>query len=71
MRPDLPIAVALDLHTNLTADMVDNATVLAGYKTYPHIDIYKTGMRAGTLPFVRIGRSVRFYADAVRAALEK
>src|SRR5882757_325759 len=49
LRPDLPIAVALDLHTNLTAEMVENATVIAGYKTYPHIDIYKTGQRAGTL----------------------
>jgi microcystin degradation protein MlrC len=49
MRPDLPIAVALDLHTNLTAEMVENATVIAGYKTYPHIDIYETGRRAGSL----------------------
>ena len=49
LRPDLPIAVALDLHTNLTEAMVENATVLAGYKTYPHIDIYKTGARAGRL----------------------
>jgi microcystin degradation protein MlrC len=49
LRPDLPIAVALDLHTNLTEAMVANATVLAGYKTYPHIDIYKTGERAGRL----------------------
>src|SRR5260221_1731253 len=49
LRPDLPIAVALDLHTNLTEAMVANATVLAGYKTYPHIDIYKTGARAGRL----------------------
>jgi microcystin degradation protein MlrC len=49
LRPDLPIAVALDLHTNLTEAMVANATVLAGYKTYPHIDIYRTGERAGKL----------------------
>jgi microcystin degradation protein MlrC len=49
LRPDLPIAVSLDLHTNLTTTMVENATVLAGYKTYPHIDIYQTGLRAGRL----------------------
>ncbi len=47
LAPDLPIAVALDFHTNLTAAMVDNATVIAGYCTYPHIDIYETGRRAG------------------------
>ena len=49
MRPELPIAVALDLHANLTADIVDNCTVLAGYKTYPHIDSYTTGARAGEI----------------------
>ena len=48
LAPDLPIAVALDFHTNLTAAMVDNATVIAGYCTYPHVDIYETGWRAGT-----------------------
>ena len=47
LAPDLPIAVALDFHTNLTAAMVDNATVIAGYCTYPHVDIYETGWRAG------------------------
>ncbi len=45
--PDLPIAVALDFHTNLSAAMVDNATVITGYRTYPHIDMYETGARAG------------------------
>ena len=45
--PDLPIAVALDYHTNLSAQIVDNSTVICGYRTYPHIDMYDTGMRAG------------------------
>jgi microcystin degradation protein MlrC len=43
----LPIAVALDLHTNLTRKMVENCTVLAGYKTYPHVDMYEAGALAG------------------------
>src|SRR3546814_562430 len=47
VAPDLPIAVALDYHTNLSAAMVENATVIAGYRTYPHIDMYETGQRAG------------------------
>ncbi|MGE0718742.1 MAG: M81 family metallopeptidase [Alphaproteobacteria bacterium] len=49
VAPDLPIATALDFHTNLTAAMVDNATVAVGYRTYPHIDMYETGVRAGRL----------------------
>ncbi len=45
--PELPIAVALDFHTNLTRDLALLPTVLAGYRTYPHIDMYETGQRAG------------------------
>ena len=47
IAPDVPIAVALDMHTNLYADIADNVTVLAGYQTYPHIDTYDTAIRAG------------------------
>jgi len=47
IAPDLPIAVALDMHANITPTMVENATVIAGYQTYPHIDIYDSGRRAG------------------------
>jgi microcystin degradation protein MlrC len=35
--------VTLDCHTNLSADLVDNATVITGYKTYPHVDMYEVG----------------------------
>lgn len=45
--PDLPIAVAFDFHSNLSAATIDNASVITGYRTYPHIDTYETGERAG------------------------
>jgi len=47
IAPEVPVAVALDFHTNLTAAMVQNATAIAGYCTYPHVDMYETGKRAG------------------------
>ena len=47
IAPETPIAVALDMHTNMYAGIVDNATAVAGYQTYPHIDVYETGLRAG------------------------
>lgn len=37
--PDIPIAAELDLHCHLTDRMVENATVIAAYKEYPHTDI--------------------------------
>jgi microcystin degradation protein MlrC len=47
--PDTPIAVSLDLHANVTETMVANCDVIAGYKTYPHIDMYETGELAGSI----------------------
>lgn len=44
--PEVPIAVSLDFHANFSAALVDNATVIAGYCTYPHVDVYETGARA-------------------------
>ncbi|MDH0131725.1 M81 family metallopeptidase [Pseudomonas asiatica] len=41
--PQVPIGVALDLHTNLSQQMVDHADVLVGFKTYPHVDMIETG----------------------------
>lgn len=47
IAPDLPIGISLDLHANITDDIVDNCTVLVGYKTYPHVDMYEAGAHAG------------------------
>lgn len=43
LAPDVPLGVALDLHGNITPRMVENCDVIAGFKTYPHIDMYETG----------------------------
>jgi len=47
VAPDLPICVAFDFHTNMSQATAENATVITGYRTYPHIDNYETGDRAG------------------------
>lgn len=47
--PGAALGVALDLHGNITGKMVDNADVMVGFKTYPHIDMYETGAHAGRL----------------------
>ncbi len=47
--PRIPIAVSLDLHANVTARMVSNCDVIAGYKTYPHVDQYEAGHLAGSI----------------------
>jgi microcystin degradation protein MlrC len=47
IAPRVPIAASLDLHANLTERMVRNCDVIAGYKTYPHVDQYEAGQLAG------------------------
>jgi microcystin degradation protein MlrC len=49
IAPGVPIAVALDFHTNLTERMVRNCTAMVGYKTFPHVDTYETGLQAGRI----------------------
>lgn len=46
VAPTTPIAVAYDMHANVYADMVELADVVAGYQTYPHVDMHGTGLRA-------------------------
>jgi microcystin degradation protein MlrC len=47
VAPNVPIALALDMHANLYPETVARADVIAGYQTYPHIDMDETALRAG------------------------
>lgn len=49
--PDLPVAVALDFHANLSDGFFAAADVVTGYRTYPHVDTYETGERAARTLF--------------------
>jgi microcystin degradation protein MlrC len=42
----LPLVVSLDLHANVTPQMVEHADTLIAYRTYPHIDMADTGRAA-------------------------
>ncbi len=46
VRPDEPLAVALDLHGNITRRMFEHCDVMVGFRTYPHVDMAETGYRA-------------------------
>ncbi|MEM7095451.1 MAG: M81 family metallopeptidase [Actinomycetota bacterium] len=45
--PGMPIAVALDFHLGMSRELCSNASVVTGYRTYPHIDMHETAHRAG------------------------
>jgi len=46
---EMPIVVVLDLHSHITQQMVECATVIIGFQKYPHTDIYERGVEAAEL----------------------
>lgn len=47
--PDLPVIVELDLHGNISEEMVRLATVAVAYDEYPHTDPFERGYECGLL----------------------
>jgi microcystin degradation protein MlrC len=43
---DVPLVASLDLHANVTPQMVEHANALIAYRTYPHVDMADTGRAA-------------------------
>ena len=56
--PELPIGLALDHHANITAAMVEQATLIVGHRTQPH-DLFDTGLLASRLLFRVVAGEVR------------
>ena len=46
---DIPVIATLDLHTNCTQKMVENATALVACREYPHTDTYQAALWAAQL----------------------
>jgi microcystin degradation protein MlrC len=46
---NLPIAITLDLHANVSELMCELADIVVSYKTYPHVDMRVAGRHAGDL----------------------
>lgn len=47
--PDVPVAVTLDPHANVSAAMCDLAQILVSFTTYPHVDMRATARRTAEL----------------------
>src|ERR1700737_2333609 len=62
---DLPLVVSLDLHANVTPQMVEHADALIAYRTYPHVDMADTG-RAAARHLALLLRSRQRLAKAFR-----
>src|ERR1700756_4492041 len=62
---DLPLVVSLDLHANVTPQMVEHADALIAYRTYPHVDMADTG-RAAAKHLALLLRGQQKFAKAFR-----
>jgi microcystin degradation protein MlrC len=62
---DLPLVVSLDLHANVTPEMVEHADALIAYRTYPHVDMAETG-RACARHLALLLRTKQRFAKAFR-----
>jgi len=47
--PDIPVAITLDLHANVSVKMCELADIIVSYKTYPHIDMREAAAHAGEI----------------------
>ncbi|MES0885191.1 M81 family metallopeptidase [Roseibium sp. SCP14] len=43
--PDLPIVISLDLHANVSPEIVDRSSYITIFRTYPHLDMAESGAR--------------------------
>ena len=57
---DLPLVASLDLHANVTPEMVEYADALIAYRTYPHVDMADTGRAAARHLALILGTKQRF-----------
>ncbi len=55
----IPVVASLDLHANVTRQMLDLADGMIAYRTYPHIDMAETGARAGRFLNLRLDGMTR------------
>jgi len=46
---EVPIAITLDLHANVSVKMCELAQIIVSYKTYPHIDLREAASHAGNI----------------------
>jgi microcystin degradation protein MlrC len=62
---DVPLVASLDLHANVTPEMVAHADALIAYRTYPHVDMADTG-RASARHLALLLKDTRPLAKAFR-----
>jgi len=67
--PDVPVAITLDLHANVTDRMAELADVIIAYRTYPHVDQYEIATQAAELIKRTLAGQIKPTSHVVRGAM--
>lgn len=59
LGPNVPLAVTLDFHGNVSPQMAETANILVGYQTYPHVDQRQRGLVAAELLARAVEKEIR------------
>ena len=59
------VAAACDMHAKVTDQFTENADIVCGFQTYPHVDQYLTGRRAAELAFEMLETGKKFYTARI------
>lgn len=63
---EVPIAITLDLHANVSDEMAALANIVLAYRTYPHVDQYEVAAEAADLLEDAMAGGIRPRATVVR-----
>jgi len=64
--PSVPIIASLDLHANVTSQMLEQADALIAFRTYPHVDMAETGTRAAAYMETLVSNNKPVYRKNIR-----
>ena len=69
LGPDYPIAVAMDLHGNVSAEKALLADIVCGFRRSPHTDMAETGARAASLLLAKMTGKIKPVTAVARPGL--
>ena len=64
--PTMPLVASLDLHANVTQRMLQHASAMSAYRTYPHVECADTGARVARFLQQRLAARPRPHLSARR-----
>ena len=66
---EVPVAVTLDLHANVSDLMVEQANIVLAYRTYPHVDQFQVARQAADLLQEAMEGRIRPCCQVIRGAM--